>query len=228
MYFDGTGEVYIFDDTPYAPGYTYTGDETTLAANDPGLSDFVNILIGGGTTCNVTASFSSTNITCNSGNDGSITISSPSGGSGVYEYTIDGGTAWGTSGDFTGLSASSYDVRIRDANSTVCVDTLDASLILTEPAAITITLIPDTVCSGEIATFNAGSGFALYNWNVDGVAAGTAQIQNVTRIVNTGVTVDVPVQVIVTDNIGCNGTSNAVNAVFFKLPETGPAYHVGN
>ena len=37
----------------------------------------------------ITASVASTNVTCNGANDGTITISSPSGGYGTYEYSRD-------------------------------------------------------------------------------------------------------------------------------------------
>ncbi|MDB4584636.1 HYR domain-containing protein, partial [Draconibacterium sp.] len=40
----------------------------------------------------LSATIASTDVTCTRGNDGSITVSSPLGGSGSYEFTIDGGT----------------------------------------------------------------------------------------------------------------------------------------
>ncbi len=39
----------------------------------------------------LSATIANTDVTCSSGNDGSITISNPSGGAGGYEYSIDGG-----------------------------------------------------------------------------------------------------------------------------------------
>ena len=41
-----------------------------------------------------------TDVTCGGANDGIITISSPSGGSGSYEYSNDGGLNWVVSGSF--------------------------------------------------------------------------------------------------------------------------------
>ncbi len=44
------------------------------------------------------ATVTSTNISCFGLNNGSITISSPTGGSGAYEYSNNGGTSWQSSG----------------------------------------------------------------------------------------------------------------------------------
>jgi hypothetical protein len=50
------------------------------------------------------ATVTSTNISCFGSNNGTITISSPTGGSGAYEYTNNGGTSWQASGIYTLLS----------------------------------------------------------------------------------------------------------------------------
>ena len=63
----------------------------------------------------LSATVSKTDVTCNGANDGTITITSPSGGYGTYEYSINGGTSWQASGNYTSLIPGTYDVRIRDA-----------------------------------------------------------------------------------------------------------------
>ena len=65
--------------------------------------------------------YSHTMITCNGANDGTITITSPTGGYGTYEYSINGGGSWQLAGTFTNLQPATYDVRIRDAAHTGCV-----------------------------------------------------------------------------------------------------------
>ena len=45
-----------------------------------------------------------TMVTCNGANDGIITITSPTGGYGTYEYSINGGTTWQASGTFQRLA----------------------------------------------------------------------------------------------------------------------------
>ncbi len=60
------------------------------------------------------ATISKTNVSCFGGGDGTISITSPSGGYGTYEYTINGGGSWQSSGNFTSLFPGTYNVRIRD------------------------------------------------------------------------------------------------------------------
>ena len=50
-------------------------------------------------------------VTCFGANDGRITISSPAGGYGSYQYSINGGTSWQGSGIFTNLAPATYNVR---------------------------------------------------------------------------------------------------------------------
>ncbi|MDA3881068.1 MAG: hypothetical protein PF436_11830, partial [Prolixibacteraceae bacterium] len=85
----------------------------------------------------LSANLGSTNLTANDSGDGSITISSPTGGSGSYEYSIDGGISWQSSGSFTGLDADTYNVMMRDAVNTACEKTLNGSLQVNEPGDLT-------------------------------------------------------------------------------------------
>lgn len=97
----------------------------------------------------LSADHDSSNITCNGDDDGTITISNPAGGSGNYQYTIDGGsTAWQSSGSFTNLAPGTYDVRMRDANNPTCELNIDNSLVLTEPASLngTIDVVKNLAC----------------------------------------------------------------------------------
>ncbi|MEN8228249.1 MAG: hypothetical protein ABFS38_08855, partial [Bacteroidota bacterium] len=112
------------------------------------------------------ATLNSVSITCTGGNDGSITLSSPSGGSGSYDYTIDGGTGWQASGSFTNLIAGTYDVRIRDALATTCIVTLNGAVVLTEPndaippvaACQDITVQLDVAGNATITTLDIDNG----------------------------------------------------------------------
>ncbi len=78
-----------------------------------------------------------TMVTCNGADDGTITISSPTGGYGTYEYTIDAGGSWQLAGTFTSLAPATYNVRIRDASHTGCTVVLNPQLTITEPAPLT-------------------------------------------------------------------------------------------
>ncbi len=128
------------------------------------------------------ASVASTLITCNGENDGTISITNPLGGSGSYEFTINGGLTWGSSGLFTALPPGSYDVRIRDANSITCEIILNGGLIITEPPALSGTLVKsDITCfganDGSIMITNPLGGYGTYEYTING---GTAwQMSNI-------------------------------------------------
>ena len=78
-----------------------------------------------------------TDVTCNGGSDGEITVENVTGGSGSgYEYSNDGGDSWQNINTFSNLSAGDYDIQVRDDQS--C--TSDAGAVtISEPDALTIT-----------------------------------------------------------------------------------------
>ena len=76
----------------------------------------------------------STDVTCFGANDGVISITSPTGGYGTYEYSRDGGATWQLTGTFASLAPGSYDVRIRDRAHPSCVIVLNPALVITQPA----------------------------------------------------------------------------------------------
>ncbi len=118
------------------------------------------------------ASVGSTNLDCFDAGNGSISITSPTGGYGNYEYTINGGTNWQSSGSFTGLSAGTYDVRIRDADHPTCAFILNAGLTLTEPAVLNATVTPtDATCGnndGSIIFTSPSGGSGAYEYTING------------------------------------------------------------
>ncbi len=111
-----------------------------------------------------------TNVSCNGGTDGTITITA-SGGTPAYNYSIDGGiTFFNNTGNFTGLSAGNYDVAIRDANG--CI-TNGATLNITEPPALIIDSETSTniLCNGDTdvtITITASGGIPPYQYSIDG------------------------------------------------------------
>ncbi|MBN4066089.1 SprB repeat-containing protein, partial [Candidatus Amoebophilus asiaticus] len=102
----------------------------------------------------------STNVSCNGGNDGSATVTA-TGGIAPYTYSWSNGQ---TTAIATNLSASSYDVTVFDASS--CLAT--ASVIITEPTAITLTTgSTDATCGNAdgTASVTATGGTAPYTYN---------------------------------------------------------------
>ncbi len=113
------------------------GDYAVSVTDANGAASDITVSITEPTVLN--ASISQTSPTCVS-SDGSITLSGASGGSGNYGYSIDGGGSWQSSNSFTGLSAGTYNVQIRDASIPTCVQILNTNYSLTS-AGISIPLL---------------------------------------------------------------------------------------
>ena len=119
------------------------------------------------------ASVASTNITCYGANDGSISITAPTGGYGTYEYSIDGGAGWQAGGSFTALAPGFYNVQIRDAAHPLCIVILNGSLRITEPPVLTANVTRANVtCNGaDDGTINITSpmgGHGTYEYSITG------------------------------------------------------------
>ncbi len=119
------------------------------------------------------ATIDSTNITCFGADNGTITLHSSTGGTGVYEYSIDGGTSWTSDPNLTGLTPGNYDVRMRDTNG--CEKILNTSLTLTEPEILSADIDSANItCSGnndgEIILSNLYGGYGSYEFSIDGGA----------------------------------------------------------
>ncbi|WP_423819538.1 LamG-like jellyroll fold domain-containing protein [Salinimicrobium sp. TIG7-5_MAKvit] len=130
--------------------------------------------------CSLSASLSSTNITCNGNSDGSINISGPSGGSGSYQYSIDNGNSWQDSGNFQNLAPGSYQVLITDKSDTSCRVTLSPNLEISQPNFLTLTNSTSTPVScngGNDGTANVGTvagGNSGYTYSINGGGFSTA------------------------------------------------------
>lgn len=100
-----------------------------------------------------TASVSQSNVSCNGGSNGSITVSSPSGGSGSgYTYSKDG-TNYQSSGTFSSLGVGSYTIYVKD--SLGCVNAV-TTISISEPSAQVSTITVNT-----FATCNGGADGAI-------------------------------------------------------------------
>lgn len=119
------------------------------------------------------------NISCNGGNNGSVTAAM-SGGTPNYTYSWSNGTT-GTS-TITGLTTGAYFVSIIDASGCVATD----SIYITEPAVVTIQPIAVTPasCGGingtATASSSGGTGTLTYTWSngitgqtITGLSAGS-------------------------------------------------------
>ncbi|HLO46041.1 MAG TPA: YDG domain-containing protein [Leadbetterella sp.] len=127
----------------------------------------------------LTATVTGTNAIC-FGGTGSVTVITPNGGAGTYEYSKDNGANWQSSGSFTGLIAWTYQISIRDAAVPTCIIDLDGSAgtTITQPDAITTSTATkvDVTCiggtNGEIHLVGAG-GTGVYSYTITGTGSNT-------------------------------------------------------
>lgn len=115
----------------------------------------------------IVALATSTNVTCNGGNDGTITVSAVSGGTGTYTYSLNN-VAYQSSNVFTGLAANNYTVYAKDIAG--CIGTY--SVTVTQPSALAATIsIANADCHGAYTggiTVNATGGAGSYLYSLDG------------------------------------------------------------
>ncbi|WP_410503561.1 T9SS type B sorting domain-containing protein [Flavobacterium sp. Root901] len=119
------------------------------------------------------ATFTQTNVSCIGGNNGSIIVTAANGVV-PYQYSINGG-AFQASNIFTGLTAGTYNIVVRDAKQ---CSSVSVQATITEPAALAATavLTQSLTCGTGNATqpavvtinVNAGTGTAPYQYSFNG------------------------------------------------------------
>ena len=107
-------------------------------------------------------SVSALNLQCFGQSNGTITVN-VSGGSGSYQYSINNGSTWQNINTFTGLSAGTYTILVRDPGS--CYPNVTATATIGSPTAIVAQAGQDvSICNGESTQLN-GTGGVLYSWS---------------------------------------------------------------
>ena len=171
------------------PGYTYSWSPSGgTAATATGLSaGAYTVTVTDANNCQATRSFtitqptalntasgSKTDVSCNSGSNGSATVS-PTGGTPTYTYSW--APSGGTAATATGLAAGTYTVTVTDANN--CQGT--KSFTITQPTALNTTAgsKTDVSCNGGsngTATVSptGGTPSYTYSWAPSGGTAATA------------------------------------------------------
>ena len=110
-------------------------------------------------------------ITIPDAGDGSIIFSNPSGGSGDYEYSIDGGISWDTIVEYRDLAPGTYVTMVRDANDTDLFRTLQ-TIVLVNPDAVdadySLTNVTEFgLTDGAITFSNPSGGWGSYEYSID-------------------------------------------------------------
>ncbi|MFN8299090.1 MAG: gliding motility-associated C-terminal domain-containing protein [Chitinophagales bacterium] len=156
--------------TPYT--YSLNGGAPQSSGNFTGLAAGAYTIIttdGGGckdtTTVTILPSsntlsvnVTTTNVTCNGGNDGTATVT-PTGGTAPITFVW---STTATSSTITGLAPDIYTVTATDGSG--CSGTASGSLI--QPPPLTVSLGSDTsFCEGGTALLDAGTGFVAYAWS---------------------------------------------------------------
>lgn len=98
--------------------------------------------------------------------DGAITINA-TGGVPTYQYSIDNGVTYQSGSAFTGLSATTYNIEVKDANGCTVTGTAmvtTSGTVSIDNLAVTPPSCP-TVCDGQItATVSGGTSPYTYQW----------------------------------------------------------------
>ena len=108
------------------------------------------------------------NVACTGDGSGSVTVSA-TGGTGAYQYSIDGGTSWQSNNVFADVAGGDYTITVEDANG--CSTTVDVTV--TEPAELLTlsTQVTPVSCNGAadgVITLTAAGGDADYEYSFNG------------------------------------------------------------
>ncbi|MDI9339891.1 MAG: SprB repeat-containing protein, partial [Sediminibacterium sp.] len=233
------------------PSYTYTwspsggnaasatalsaGNYTCTVTNSCGATATTTVAITQPPALILTA-LSSTNVSCNGGNNGAASVNPASGGAGGYTYNWTPGNPPGDgTTNVTGLVAGTWSCTVTDANS--CTRTQTFNIVA--PPTLNLSPLSQTnvSCNGgnngaaSVNPASGGSGGYTYNWtpgnpagdgttNVTGLVAGTwsctvTDANNCTRTQT--FTITQPAALTLTPlsqtNVSCNGGNNGAASV---------------
>jgi gliding motility-associated-like protein len=161
-------------------------------------------------TGSLVAATSNVTLLCNGATNGIIDIIA-SGGDGAYEYSINGGTTFQSSANFSSLSAGSYSLVVKDGKG--CQSAAVAQAI-TDPTAVVVTPTPQNPsCAGQNASVqiavNGGSS-GVYRYSLTGSAPWTAMSGTTATILNVSTNGQL---ITVEDGNSCQGSATITGVV---------------
>jgi gliding motility-associated-like protein len=151
---------------PYTFFNVNSGPHTIVVTDGPGcITGTIPINVATGPV--ITTTVSTTNVLCNGGASGTITVTQPALGDPPFQYSLDG-VSWQNSNSFTGLIAGTYSVYYLSNNG--CQGSQTVSV--TQPAVLTATTsaIP-VICNGEsngTISISPGGGVPPYQYSING------------------------------------------------------------
>jgi gliding motility-associated-like protein len=197
---------------PATSPYTATADGTyTFRVTDSQGCEAVSIPVVVTPTTTPTATFTQTNVSCIGGSDGSVIVTAADGIL-PYEYSINAG-AFQSSNIFTGLTAGTYDIEIRDAKQCTSVivtatitqpTALEAEAVLTQsltcgtgnatqPAIVTVNVTAGTGTAPYQYSFNGGTNYSTTNtFTTSNAGTVTAYVKDANNCI-----IAVPVEVVI-------------------------------
>jgi hypothetical protein len=171
---------YSLDGVAYAASNTFTnlapGAYTAYVQHTNGCTQEVDFTIDNLVPV-AAASAVTSNVLCFGGTTGEITVTA-TGGTGTLEYAISPAFAYGTPNVFTGLTAGTYTIRVRDA---IGCEVEETGVTITEPAASLVASVMtiDETCidsnNGSVKIIISG-GTAPYSTSLDGVTFNTGVV----------------------------------------------------
>ncbi len=165
----------------------------------------------------ITFTTSQVNVFCFGGSNASITVSA-AGGTGTYTYSKDNGVTFQLPNIFTGLTAGTYQIKVKDAAG--CI-TNASSVTITQPGSgLTVTAsngspYSTTVTANLFSNPSGGTPGYTYNWSGPASFATNPAhlLQNPTRTPTT-VNMTGTYKVTVTDANGCSASAQTVMNVY--------------
>ncbi|WP_297793460.1 hypothetical protein, partial [uncultured Eudoraea sp.] len=160
-----------------AGDYTiYVRDANWNEAGDTGCETSVAVTIGEPDAI-VLAEPTVTDVTCNGGSDGSVSVSVTSGGTSPFSYSIDNFATSNTTGIFTGLTAGNYTITVRDNNwneagDTGCETSVGVTVGEPDPIVLATPTVVDATCNagsdGSVSVSVTSGGTSPFSYSIDG------------------------------------------------------------
>jgi hypothetical protein len=118
----------------------------------------------------VSSSYNGSQLSCSGSSDGQLTVSTNGGGNGSYTYSLDGSPSYQSSNVFTGVSAGSHVVTVKDGCSTPTTANTNSTTI-TAPSSVVISSLTPSLCNGSnngVISVSAGGGTGSLSYSRDG------------------------------------------------------------